>query len=202
MPFSKPCRLNFRYHVYVRTHTLILYAVTAVFYVIKEVLLWAKLSYLNIPRNLLVIATAISWWVGIISVNSDMSFTITNVVSHGIPYMALIWLYHHKQPEADPQKQNSSSWLQKFAAIIIRYAPAFFVFLVILAYLEEGLWDGFVWREHLNVFAPFAHLPAISDPVLLAFLVPFLALPQSTHYILDGFIWRIKDGQSVWSARR
>jgi hypothetical protein len=25
---------------------------------------------------------------------------------------------------------------------------------------------------------------------VLMWLVPLLALPQSTHYVLDGFIWR------------
>jgi hypothetical protein len=28
---------------------------------------------------------------------------------------------------------------------------------------------------------------------LLALLVPLLALPQATHYVLDGWIWRRRD---------
>ena len=66
--------------------------------------------------------------------------------------------------------------------------------------LEEGLWDGMVWREHLTLFAPFSGLPQIEDKTWLALLVPFLSLPQSTHYALDGFIWRVKDRDSTWSA--
>jgi hypothetical protein len=30
----------------------------------------------------------------------------------------------------------------------------------------------------------------VAEPALLMWLVPLLALPQSTHYVLDGFIWR------------
>jgi hypothetical protein len=74
------------------------------------------------------------------------------------------------------------------------------VFLVVLAYLEEGFWDGLIWREHQLFFWPFSFLPSVNDSVILALLVPLLALPQSTHYVLDGFIWRVKDKKSVWTA--
>jgi hypothetical protein len=64
--------------------------------------------------------------------------------------------------------------------------------LILFAYFEEGLWDGLVWKEHASVFKPFATLPAINSDMLLALIVPLLALPQSTHYVLDGFIWKMK----------
>jgi hypothetical protein len=56
--------------------------------------------------------------------------------------------------------------------------------------VEEGLWDGLVWREHGTVFGWFAHLPTVGSSALLRWVVPLLALPQATHYVLDGFIWR------------
>ena len=34
----------------------------------------------------------------------------------------------------------------------------------------------------------------------LSFIVPLLALPQITHYILDGFIWKIKKEEFRWSG--
>ena len=86
------------------------------------------------------------------------------------------------------------------AARILSHALLFVVFLVVLAYLEEGFWDGFIWREHLHFFLPFSLLPCVNDSAILAILVPLLALPQSTHYVLDGFIWRVKDKKSVWTA--
>ncbi|MCC6273443.1 MAG: hypothetical protein IT572_08250 [Deltaproteobacteria bacterium] len=33
----------------------------------------------------------------------------------------------------------------------------------------------------------------------LAILVPLLALPQATHYVLDGFIWRMRGGDLEWT---
>jgi hypothetical protein len=180
-----------------------IYLIGASLYVTKEVILLKTTGYFNIPKNLLMFGTALSWWVGIISLNSDLAFTMTNVLSHGIPYMALIWLYRPKgDPNLLPAENgiNLSTMFSVVKKLTISYAPAFLLFLVLLAYLEEGLWDGFVWREHLSLFAPFSHLPAISDPIILAILVPLLSLPQSTHYVLDGFIWRIKDRSSVWST--
>lgn len=195
---------------------LVVYAVTALLYVAKELYLLRSTGYFNVPKNLIVTGTALSWWVGIVMLNSDMAFTITNVVTHGIPYMALIWLYHqHKNGtagNADNQaagslesNTKSGKWLTAEKLKLIRdfaltFAPAFFVFLVFLAYLEEGLWAGFIWREHLSFFPSFDKLPVVSDPVFLSILVPLLSLPQSTHYVLDGFIWRVKDRDSAWSA--
>ncbi|UOR06535.1 hypothetical protein MUN82_05425 [Hymenobacter aerilatus] len=72
-----------------------------------------------------------------------------------------------------------------------RYGITLFLGVIaLLAYAEEGLWDGLVWREHGSVFGWFQQLPAVADPLTLTLLVPLLALPQMTHYVLDGFIWR------------
>jgi hypothetical protein len=124
-----------------------------------------------------------------------MAFTITNVVSHGIPYMALVWLYHHEEKERHNLLRRKT-----FHTCLTKQCALFFAFLALLAYLEEGLWDGLIWREHLSIFAWFSALPTINDPAILALLIPFLALPQSTHYLLDGYIWRVKDRNSIWSA--
>lgn len=194
---------------------LILYAALALIYLLKEATGFARTGFINIPRNLLVLGTSISWWVGIVATNCDLIFTMTNVLSHGIPYMALVWLYHRRKAQRpdlsnandieseaknDGSKPGSSQLLLRFTQACLTFAPLFFLFLVFLAYLEEGLWDGMVWREHLTLFAPFSALPHIEDKTWLALLVPFLSLPQSTHYVLDGFIWRVKDRDSTWSA--
>jgi len=181
---------------------LIVYILVAVAYGIKEITM-ALQGSINLPKNLLLVGTALSWWVGIITVNSVMAFTITNVVSHGLPYMALVWLYHGQHSRRNlPTTQLAfpSKTGPGWPKVILSNALIFFVFLGLLAYVEEGLWDGLVWREHLSLFAPFGQLPQIGDAALLALLVPFLALPQSTHYLLDGFIWRVKERNNIWSV--
>lgn len=177
------------------------------FYLAKEILLLKKTGFLNIPKNLIVIGTAVSWWIGIVALNSDIAFTMTNVVTHGIPYMALVWLYHNKAATAGsvdgtPSVESSRSVFKFARDLLLSFAPAFVLFLVMLAYLEEGFWDGLIWREHLTFFSPFSKLPTITDGAWLAVLVPLLSLPQSTHYVLDGFIWRVKDKASSWTAVR
>lgn len=191
-----------------------IYALLAVSYGIKEVFLLRTTGYFNIPKNLLIVGTALSWWVGIVTLNSDMAFTMTNVISHGVPYMALIWLMHHQSTSAAGATTSSSttitsaaapaatSWFERATKLALTYLPLFLLALVGLAFLEEGLWDGFVWREHLSFFGMFAHLPEITDKTILALLIPFLALPQSTHYVLDGFIWRVRDASNAWSLWR
>ncbi len=176
------------------------YLIVAFAYIIKEIVLGAKNRFFNIPKNLLLAGTALSWWIGIVAFNSDMAFTITNVVSHGIPYMALIWLYHHQISNTTYGDSVGKDNRIKLGRLLISNVAIFFVFLAALAYLEEGLWDGLVWREHLSLFAPFSFLPSIGDTAILALLIPLLSLPQSTHYLLDGFIWRVKDRKSDWSA--
>jgi hypothetical protein len=42
------------------------------------------------------------------------------------------------------------------------------------------------------MFPGFAHLPAIDTDAMLAVIVPLLAVPQLTHYVIDGVIWRLK----------
>lgn len=188
---------------FVTEAALALYLLIAVCYVAKELILLKLTGFINIPKNLILAGTAFSWWVGIVALNSDIAFTMTNVVTHGVPYMALIWLYNRKPAGSDGRTHGKEKFrlsTATFRQLAMSSAPAFVCFLVLLAYLEEGLWDGLIWREHLSFFGPFVHLPSIADPALLSILIPLLALPQSTHYLLDGFIWRVKDRSSIWST--
>jgi len=163
-----------------------LYLAVIAAYVLKEA--WALFggNQFNLPRNLLVLGTFLSWYFGIVYFNGDMAFTTLNVISHGIPYMALIWFFEKKR------HQKQSSVANKFLKLSFgHYGVILFVLVIVgFAYLEEGLWDGLVWREHEQVFGFFSHLPVIENGTLLTFLIPLLSLPQSTHYVLDGFIWR------------
>ncbi|MBW8684345.1 hypothetical protein [Chitinophaga rhizophila] len=166
-------------------------------YVAKEVYNAITTRTFNIPKTAIITGTLASWYFGIVYFNGDMAFTLLNVVSHGIPYMALIWIYGQKQHK-DPA--GSSSFLR---LVFSRYGVVVFLLLIFLfAFIEEGLWDVTVWQEHATVFGT-AHLstPDI-DQQLLSVIVPLLALPQITHYILDGFIWKIKKDEFKWSNER
>ena len=159
-------------------------------WLMKEIISWVKMKQINIPKFLVISGTGFSWYGGIIYFNGDLAFTLLNVVSHGIPYMALIWIYG---------KKNYRSTQSRFLKLVFsKYGLIIFLgLLFVLAFLEEGLWDITVWRERGQLFGnTMLNVPPM-DKTILAFIVPLLALPQITHYILDGFIWRIKKDKIV-----
>jgi hypothetical protein len=160
-----------------------LYALVIAAYLSKEV--WLQLHHVafNIPRNAIVIGTALSWYVGIVLTNGDLVFTLTNVVAHGVPYIALTCIFGRRR---DQQLQRRLSWF------VPRLLPIAIGLLVAFAFIEEGLWDGLVWREHLQLFPGFRLLPEIQGLSALSLIVPLLAVPQMTHYVIDGLIWRLR----------
>lgn len=158
----------------------LIYGLALVLYVVKEV----RLKRWNLPKNLMLAGTAASWYRGIVLYNGDLTFTLTNVVAHGVPYLALIWFYQRKEG-------SNRNWFTS------RTVPVYAVTLVALAYVEEAFWDALVWRDHTQWFAWLTTvLPQLEDRGALAIVVPLLAVPQATHYVLDGFIWRRRDWRS------
>jgi hypothetical protein len=178
---------------------LVLYCLCLIAYGFKELQQFFRQRTFNAPKNLLVLGTCVSWFVGIITFNNDLVFTAINVVAHGIPYSALIWIYCRNREQNAPAARSARRqiWRQLFT---LRMIPLYCGILVACGYLEEGLWDGLVWRDHGHLFAPFQFLPKIDDKLMLAWLVPLLALPQMTHYVLDAYIWRLKKNHAEWKA--
>lgn len=144
---------------------------------------------INIPKTLVIAGTLLSWYFGIVYFNGDMTFTLLNVVSHGIPYMALVWIYSYKKHQSKP---TYSTTINK--KVFAKYGWLLFIAIIfLLAYIEEGLWDGLVWKENKRIFHLFAQPLINPSHQVLSFIVPFLALPQITHYIIDGFIWKSEE---------
>lgn len=137
---------------------------------------WLRTKYFNIPKQLIIIGTYLSWYCGIVYYNNELIFTAFNVISHGIPYMALIFF-----KEIDTNK-NHYIWVHK--ALKNNGWLTFIVFLLVIAFLEEYFWELFIWNEHFS-------LENITVSEEWHFIwIPLLALPQLTHYLLDGFIWK------------
>lgn len=174
----------------------IFYYVVITVYVIKEVAAFVKCKRINIPKFFIVAGTVLSWYFGIVYFNGDMAFTLLNVISHGIPYMALVWLYGRKHYNTE---KNTTRFLK---AVFSQYGFLIFLAIIFLfAFAEEGLWDVAVWKEHANVFKTGSFQLDLGEG-LLSLIVPLLALPQLTHYVLDGFIWRIKQDEFKWKNEK
>lgn len=161
-------------------------------YAISEIIFFLRKRYFNLPRNLIIVGTVLSWYTGIVYFNGDLAFTTLNVVSHGLPYMALIWIYGRKKyvDKAKPAFIGSFFTLKGLVYFI--------GVIILLSFLEEGIWDAMIWNDHKKIFTFFSYVPRVTDNNLLAFIVPLLALPQITHYIIDGFIWKISKDNYNW----
>ena len=137
---------------------------------------WIVKGQANPGKDIVVATTAICWYVGIIAYDSDYAFTVTNVIIHGVPYFALVYWY------ARLRREETSSKSYRFLS---RNFILFLMTLWLLAYVEEMFWHRGVWHDRAWLFGGTWDVQAFK-----IFLVPLLALPQLTHYFLDGFIWR------------
>jgi hypothetical protein len=154
-----------------------LYVLALAAYFGKSVYLFYATGFLNIGKDIVVATTAICWYVGIVALNSDYAFTVTNVIIHGVPYFALVYFYAKSRRETAPRfyQKLSGNWI------------VFLATLWALAYIEELFWHRGVWHERSWIFGANFDIEEWK-----AYFVPLLAVPQLTHYILDGFVWRRK----------
>lgn len=152
-----------------------LYVLALTAYFTKSLYLYLAKGFVNIGKDIVVATTAVCWYVGIVFFNSDYAFTVTNVIIHGVPYFALIWLYAKRRREtAGPVYRTlSQHWI------------IFLATLWALAYIEELFWHRGVWHDREWLFGT-----GWETGEWKMWIVPLLAVPQLTHYILDGFIWR------------
>jgi len=158
------------------------YVLALAVYFAKSIYLYKKEGFLNPGKDIVVATTAICWYVGIVAFNSDYAFTVTNVIIHGVPYFALIWFYAKSRRESTGRVYRTLS-------------DHWFIFLATLwafAYVEELLWSRGVWHERTWLFGTNWDWTEWK-----MWLVPLLAVPQLTHYILDGFIWRRRGNRNL-----
>jgi len=155
-----------------------IYISALIVYFGKSIYLYFTQGFLNIGKDIVVATTAVCWYVGIVFFNSDYAFTVTNVIIHGVPYFALIYFY------ARSRRETASGFYQTLSSNWI----IFLATLWALAYVEEIFWHRGVWHERNWMFGADWDWEAWK-----MYLVPLLAVPQLTHYVLDGFIWKRKN---------
>ncbi|MCA9174100.1 MAG: hypothetical protein KDB14_06390 [Planctomycetales bacterium] len=167
---------------------LTLYVVALTAYAVKSARAWA-VGRPNPGKDVVLITTAVCWYVGIVACNSDFAFTVTNVVIHGVPYMVLVWWYMlrrgaQREGEATPAPATTGG---RWKAAVLLISTVW-----LLAYCEELVWNRAIWHEHRWLFGS----DVDAEGWQLA-LVPLLAVPQLTHYVLDGFIWKRSSNPDV-----
>ncbi|MEM9801400.1 MAG: hypothetical protein AAGA20_13820 [Planctomycetota bacterium] len=137
----------------------------------------------NVAKLQVVVTTFVAWYGGIVVFDSDIAFTALNVLSHAIPYLAVVWVVERRHAEGE--RTPLARWFApRFVALLVGA-------LVLVAYAEEWLWDVFVWGDHPGLFPGFDEV--VGSAAMLGVLVPLLAVPQATHYVLDGWLWRRRE---------
>jgi hypothetical protein len=81
----------------------VLYFIVIGIWLLKTVV-YLKFKEFNIPKNAVIVGTFLSWYFGIVYFNNDLIFTLLNVISHGIPYIALIYFKEIKQKSNEDLK--------------------------------------------------------------------------------------------------
>lgn len=151
-------------------------------YGLRALYLWFVVRKPNPGKDIVVATTALCWYLGIVAFNSDYAFTVTNVIIHGVPYFVLVyWYWHQRRPT------GASSPRSHLRSVVLFLATVW-----LLAYVEEMLWHRSIWHRHGWLFGGYWQVGPWD-----VLLVPLLAVPQLTHYILDGFIWKRRSNPRV-----
>lgn len=149
-------------------------------FILRQVQRLARGMGVNWAKVQVVATTWVAWYGGIVLLNSDIAFTALNVLSHGVPYLAVVWTIERRQVG---ERRPPLAFLFR-----PRLAVLLLALLVLVGYTEEWLWDALVWKDHPTLFASFTD--SALPTVLLGLVVPLLATPQATHYVLDGWLWK------------
>jgi hypothetical protein len=141
----------------------------------------------NLAKALVLGTTWATWYGGIVWLDSDVAFTLTNVLAHGVPYLALVWWWGHRRFAEAPGARVAGLFRPAGVGLYV-------ALLVAVAWVEEHCWDRLVWHDHDALFpGPAIPLGAFG----LAAATALLAVPQATHYVLDGFLWRTRTNPDV-----
>jgi hypothetical protein len=136
-------------------------------------------------KHVVIATTAACWYVGIVATSADYAFTVTNVFIHGVPYLALVFLYARAASREPASQGGITARLLAGRGGRARAAVVFCASLWAIAYLEELVWDRALWHDRPWLFGAGGNIGHAA--VVIA---PLLAVPQLTHYLLDGFLWR------------
>ncbi len=90
-----------------------IYLLALITYVIKTIYLYFTTGFLNLGKDIVVVTTAICWYLGIVFFNSDYAFTVTNVIIHGVPYFAIVYFY------AKARREDGNKFLSLFIVKLV-----------------------------------------------------------------------------------
>ena len=157
-----------------------------VMFAVRRLQLW-RAGRANTMVLWLVLTPAVNWYLEIVVFNDDRVFTVTNVILHGVPYFALVWVAGGRSCVQSGLRRMTGKTTGKHLRSVVAVGLVFYGALVLLAIGEETLWDQLVWHERTSLFGDGG---IRLSPYMTAVVTALLTIPQATHYLLDRFIWR------------
>jgi len=132
-------------------------------------------------------------WCRQTSASDSASFDISIMDTSGSVLVHINGLSLRRLPTA--KERAADRPLATVASTMKLGFAGFYGILVSLAFAEEMVWDRLVWHAHPTLFGGTVDGEELGR-IAKAVVVPLLAVPQATHYILDAVLWRSKDARS------
>lgn len=149
-----------------------------------------------IIRALILFYSGLTWSVGVL-VNHKMIGLMFLNLFHAFPSFLIVFcsaMNSWRDPAESPAVHWRDAIGRFFTGSKSRF-PLYMAFLLILGALEEFLWEIFVWRDYFDEI-PYVSSFFSSDGQRVSLfnscLVSGLILPQTVHYVLDMYIWKMR----------
>eukprot|EP01060_Flectonema_neradi_P015674 TRINITY_DN22320_c0_g1_i1.p1 TRINITY_DN22320_c0_g1~~TRINITY_DN22320_c0_g1_i1.p1 ORF type:complete len:380 (+),score=25.04 TRINITY_DN22320_c0_g1_i1:39-1142(+) len=131
----------------------------------------------------------LTWLIGILLPHKLIAVFFLNMFHAAPSYMIVFFTARNKWSIHEPPTD---------AERLIKYLVkpgnwwVYLLFFVVIAVIEESLWEAFVWRDYFPNSFTFEvnHLGK-------SFFTSLLSLPQTTHYVLDAFIWKLSQNPGL-----
>lgn len=143
---------------------------------------------LNLGKCWLMFAQYFTWYMGLSSDSTCLSLSFINLF-HGFASTILVhFVVQERFRQWRKEKPNTMGLRDQMCEFFVSSAWISVALLIVLAMVEEFLWDLLVNQEYLPKF--FGKLPELSV-TQDAIATSALMMPQLSHYFLDGFIWKM-----------
>lgn len=168
---------------WVVTIAQIIYLALLATYVMRAIDQIVRRQQVSWGKHLVVVTTAVCWYNGIVAHDTDYAFTVSNVFTHGIPYMVLVFMYGRAAAKTAESAGGASA--RMLGGRALRALVIFLATVWLVAYFEEMVWDRSMWHERAYLFGDGRDIGGAA--IVIA---PLLAVPQLAHYVLDAFLWK------------
>ncbi len=168
------------------TLACVLYAASAIVYLVFEIKRSKKNGIFNIPKNLALFSAAIGW--GGVSLFSDVAVLImfTVVLTHDVSYTVLVWMFCRRDEKIIKKKINWFSWWSAPGFAFYVVALVLFSHLIMVIHLELARNTEMDYVIYGKIFNNITSSSAIWQH----FGWGLFFATQAHHYFIDKFLWK------------